>query len=93
MVRYALPIYNVRPDKSQYVKELAILELEQVILPDIACLIADFADDLPPCPGFRLPTQSGALCNQSTTRRATTATCRAQRHGTKTTTLPISDSS
>ena len=87
MVRHTLPIYNVRPNKSKYVKELAILELELLILPDIACLIADFAD----CPGFRLPTPYGALCNQSTTRRATTATCRAQRHGTKTTTLTISD--
>lgn len=55
MVRHTLPIYNVRPNKSQYVKELALLELEQLILPDIACLIADFADDLPPLPWIPPP--------------------------------------
>ena len=55
MVRYALPIYNVTPGKSKYVKELAILLLERVILTDIACLIADFADDLPPLPWVAPP--------------------------------------
>ena len=55
MVRHTLPIYNVRPNKSQYVKELALLELEQLILPDIASLIADFADDLPPLPWIPPP--------------------------------------
>ena len=55
MVRYTLPIYNVTPGKSKYVKELAILLLERVILTDIACLSADCADDLPPLPWVAPP--------------------------------------